>query len=69
LLCSTAWVLRTLQWSLLGRLIGLEALTRQRVSRKLNLLEPGILITHILITYPRVSLVYGFTCSLLVLFY
>jgi hypothetical protein len=42
---------------------------RQGVSRKLNLLEPGILITCILIPYPHVSLVYGSTCSLLVLFY
>ena len=29
----------------------------------------GILITRILIPYPRVSLVYGFMCSLLVLSY
>jgi hypothetical protein len=29
----------------------------------------GILITHILIPYPHVSLVYGSMCSLLVLFY
>ena len=62
-------MLCTLQCSLLGRPRGLEALTRQRVSWKLNLLEPGILITHILIPYPHVSLVYGSTCSLLVLFY
>jgi hypothetical protein len=62
-------VLGTLQCSLLGRPRGLKALMRQRVSQKLNLLEPGVLITCILISYPRVSLVYGSTCSLLALFY
>ena len=61
-------LLHTLQWSLFGRARGLEALTRQGVSRKLNLLEPDILITHILIPYPWVSLVYGSMCSLLALF-
>jgi hypothetical protein len=63
------WLLRTLQWSLLDKPRSLEALTRQRVSRKLTSWNLGILITHILIPYPRVSLVYGSTCSLLVLFY
>jgi hypothetical protein len=42
---------------------------RQRVSQKLTSWKFGILITRILIPYPCVSLVYGSTCSLLVLFY
>ena len=40
-----------------------------RVSRKLTSWNFGVLITCILIPYPRVSLVYGSMCSLLVLFY
>jgi hypothetical protein len=62
-------LIRTLQWSLPGRPRGLEALMRQRVSEKLTSWNLGILITCILIPYPWVSLVYGSTCSLLVLFY
>jgi hypothetical protein len=47
----------------------LGALKRQTVSEKLASWNLGILITHILIPYPRVSLVYGSMCSLLVLSY
>jgi hypothetical protein len=62
-------LLHTLQCSLLDRLRSLEALMRQRVSEKLTSWNLGVLITRILIPYPCVSLVYGSTCSLLVLFY
>ena len=52
-------------------LAGLEAWehSRGRVSRKLTSWNFGVLITRIFIPYPRVSLVYGSTCSLLVLSY
>jgi hypothetical protein len=40
-----------------------------RVSHKLTSWNFGVLITHILIPYTRVSLVCGFMCSLLVLIY
>ena len=43
--------------------------TRQRVSRKLTSWSLAFSLTHILIPYSRVSLVYGSTCSLLVLSY
>jgi hypothetical protein len=36
---------------------------------KTHLMNFSILITRILIPYPSISLVYGSTCSLLVLFY
>ena len=62
-------VLCTLQCSLLDKPRSLEALMRQRVSEKLTSWNLGILITRILITYPRLSLVYGSMCSLLVLPY
>jgi hypothetical protein len=43
--------------------------SRGRVSRKLTSWNFGVLITQIFLPYPRVSLVYGSTCSLLVLSY
>jgi hypothetical protein len=67
--CMWICVLHTLQWILLGRPRGLGALTRQSVSRKLTSWNFGVLMTHILIPYPRISLVYGSMCSLLVLSY
>jgi hypothetical protein len=51
-------------------LTGQEAwkpLTRQRVSRKLTSWSLAFSLTHILKPYSRISLVYGSTCSLLVL--
>ena len=65
----TGIMLHTLQCSLLDRLRSLEELTRQRVSGKLTSWNLGVLITRIVIPYPRATLVYGSTCSLLVLFY
>ena len=53
-------------------LTGREAwkpLTRQRVSRKLTSWSLAFSLTHTLIFHSRVSLVYGSTCSLLVLSY
>ena len=53
-------------------LTGREAwkpLTRQRVLWKLTSWSLAFSLTHILIFYSRVSLVYGSTCSLLVLSY
>ena len=53
-------------------LTGQEAwkpLTRQRVSRKLTSWSLAFSLTHMLIPYTRVSLVYGPTCSLLVFSY
>jgi hypothetical protein len=62
-------LLCTLQWSLIGRPRGLGALTRKEFHRKLTSWNFGVLITSILIPYSSISLVYGSTCSLLVLFY
>ena len=62
-------MLCTLQWSLLGRPRGLGTLTRQRVSLKLTSWNFGVFITRIFLPYPRISLVYGSTCSPLVLSY
>jgi hypothetical protein len=61
-------MLRTLQWSLLGRLRGLGAFMMQRVSRKLTSWNFDTLKTYAH-TLPRNSLVYGSMCSLLVLSY
>jgi hypothetical protein len=46
-----------------------KLLTRQRVSGKLTSWSLVSSLTHTLIFYSPVSLVYGSTCSLLVLFY
>ena len=46
-----------------------KPLTRQRVSRKLTSWSLVFSLTHTLIFHSRVSLVYGSTCSLLVLSY
>ena len=53
-------------------LTGREAwkpLTRQRVSQKLTSWSLAFSLTHILIPYSCISLVYGSTCSLLVVSY
>ena len=46
-----------------------KSLMRQRVSRKLSSWSLAFSLTHTLIFHSRVSLVYGSTCSLLVLSY
>ena len=56
------------QVSLTGR-EAWKPLTRQRVSRKLTSWSLAFSLTHTFIFHSCVSLVYGSTCSLLVLFY
>ena len=62
-------LLRTLQWSLLDSWEAWKHSRGKEFQGNSTSWNLGILITRILIPYPRISLVYGSTCSLLVLSY